>query len=182
MPKKRYSRERWINAALESLVNHGVEGLKVEVLARNLGVTKGSFYWHFKNRSDLYENMLAHWADNLTMPVLDLASSIADDPVKRIYAVAEDIVGQERAIMDPHIRAWAHFNEHADAAVRKIDKLRFEFIKGLFADVGFDPDQADVRGRLLYYYMLGEHFTTIVEPKDVRLERLRSKIDLLLRD
>ena len=66
MPIQQLDRNAWLVQALKILSREGLAGVRVEKIARSLHVTKGSFYWHFKDRDDLFSGMLDYWADVLT--------------------------------------------------------------------------------------------------------------------
>ena len=173
------TRKSWILAAENALISGGIGKVNVEGLARSLGVTKGSFYWHFKDRQQLLDELLNYWVEEMTDTVLEMAREFSGNPVKRIHMVAEYIVSHERARLDPYIRAWSLHDKVAEEKVKKTDKKRFDFLNVLFKDAGFKPLEAEARARLLYYYVLGEHLTTIIEPLAERLARLRIKTELL---
>lgn len=173
------SKSSWLEAALEALAEGGIEAVRVELLARRLGVTKGSFYWHFKDRPQLLRELLKYWTEISTDAVLKNAQ-YPSEPIKRIYSVAGDIVKRELARMDPHIRAWTQYDESAAKTVAAVDKARLKFLCELFLNAGFDQEQADLRSRFLYYYLIGEHFTSVKEPLNLRIERMETKLNLLL--
>ena len=178
----RQSRESWIIAAFETLGKEGVEQVRVEKLARKLGITKGSFYWHFTDRADLLNEVLKYWTNDMTQTVIDHTLSVTDDPIQRIYTTTEDIVSNEKSRFDPHIKAWARNDPEVAKIVQRVDQLRLDFICQLFLDTGFDKEEAESRGRLLYYYLLGEHINSVIEPMNIRLEKLHAKVDLLTAD
>jgi len=176
---KSLSRQSWINAAFKMLKKEGINQVRVERLARILKVTKGSFYWHFKNRKDLLQGLLDYWANEMTQSVLTTAAMFHGDPKERIYITLKDIVGKERAAYDPVVRAWANHDPFAKKAVEKIDKLRIKFLTSLFQEAGFDKKEADIRARLMYYYVIGEVFVTIREPMSIRIANLKKKAQIL---
>lgn len=174
------TRESWITAAFETLITEGISQVRVERLAKKIGVTKGSFYWHFKDRTDLLDGLLDYWASEMTQTVLDYAQMFHGDPVERIYSTLEEIIGKEKAAFDPQFRAWAGHDQQAKRVVDQIDKIRLTFLRGLFEDIGFTEDMAEIRARLMYYYIIGEHFISDKEPMYIRLKKLKMKIDLLV--
>ncbi len=178
--RRRLNRQSWITAAFDMLIKEGINQVRVERLARKLGVTKGSFYWHFKDHTELLDALLDYWAREMTQTVLDHAKMFPGDPLQRIYHTLNEIVGKEKARFDPQVRAWASNDARARRAVHHIDSIRLSFLQGLFADAGFDNDAAEIRARLTYYYILGEHFATNKEPMKLRLKKLKAKIDLIL--
>ncbi len=178
MPEKQ-SGKSWLNAALQALAEGGIDQVRVEWLARDLGVTKGSFYWHFKDREQFLDEVLNYWAEQSTQTVIGNLS-YPDDPVERIRAVAEDIVRRNLANMDPHIRSWTQYDRQKTRVVARIDKIRFEFLRDLFRAAGFSTDSANLRAQLLYRYALGEQFILVREPMNKRLRRMDAQVDLLL--
>ncbi|MBF91631.1 MAG: TetR family transcriptional regulator, partial [Rickettsiales bacterium] len=97
-PKKsvidRQSKESWLNAALKALASGGIDKVRVESLAKNLGVTKGSFYWHFKDREQFLDELLNFWAEQSTQTVI-ANPDYPTDSRARVRAVAEDIVRRD---------------------------------------------------------------------------------------
>lgn len=182
-PKKkvndRQSRKSWLNAALQALAAGGIDQVKVESLAKDLGVTKGSFYWHFKDRDQFLDELLNFWAEQSTQTVITNVNYPAN-PVARIKAVAEDIVRRDLAGMDPHIRSWTQYDEQRATVVARIDTLRFEFMQDLFVAAGFSIDSASLRAHSLYRYALGEQFILVKESINQRLKRMQAQVDLLL--
>lgn len=176
---RRLNRDAWIEAAFRVLNEKGAAKVRVEPLAKTLRVTKGSFYWHFKDRNDLLEQLLDYWASEMTQTVLTFAKEFHGDPMQRIFKTVREIVGKERARYDLAVRVWAEHDPQPRRVVEHIDKLRLSFLRGLFQDAGFGPAESEVRSRLLYYYVMGEHFTTLAEPMPQRLKKLQRKLELL---
>ena len=105
----RQSRKSWLEAALQALARGGIDRVRVESLAKDLGVTKGSFYWHFKDREQFFDEMLSFWAEQSTQTVITNVH-YPTDPAARVRAVAEDIVRRDLAGMDPHL-SLIHISE-----------------------------------------------------------------------
>ena len=182
-PKKsvidRQSKKSWLDAALKALASGGIDKVRVESLAKNLGVTKGSFYWHFKDREQFLDELLNFWAEQSTQTVI-ANPNYPTDSKARIRAVAEDIVRHDLGKMDPHIRSWTQYDKRRAKVVAKIDKVRFEFLRDLFLAVGFSMIGSDLRAQSLYRYVLGEQFISVRESMGQRLERMQAQVDLLL--
>ncbi len=176
---ERLGPESWVRVALKTLHEEGIGQVRVERLAKDLGVTKGSFYWHFKDRQNLLDNVLEYWFHTMTETVFEVARRFRGEPKARMYAVLEDITRKDRAGYDLAVRAWARFDKKAEAAVRDIDNQRLGFLRQLFRDVGFDEQEAELRGRLLYYFIIGEAMAFNRQRKGQRLETIRRKIDIL---
>jgi len=175
----RQSKKSWLDAALKALARGGIDRVRVESLAKNLGVTKGSFYWHFKDREQFLDELLNFWAEQSTQTVI-ANPSYPTDSTARVRAVAEDIIRRDLGDMDPHIRSWIQYDKQRAKVVAKIDKIRFEFLRDLFLAAGFSTSGADTRAQSLYRYALGEQFILVKESMSRRLQRMQAHVDLLL--
>ena len=184
-PKKsgidRQSKKSWLDAALQALASGGVDKVRVESLAKNLGVTKGSFYWHFKDREQFLDELLSFWAEQSTQTVI-ANPNYPTDSKERVRAVAEDIVRRDLGKMDPHIRSWTQYDKRRGKVVAKIDKMRFEFLRALFLAAGFSITGASLRAQSLYRYVLGEQFISVRESMGQRVQRMQAHVDLLLQE
>jgi AcrR family transcriptional regulator len=177
--KPRLCREEWLARALEVLRREGIQGVRVERLARDLGVTKGSFYWHFKDRSDLFGSLLEYWSDRYTGVIVENREFLAGDPRAALLA-AMTMVRRER--LDQYelaIRAWADSDPAADRACRAVYARRNQFVKGLFERLGFRGLEADVRTRLMLCYMSWEPNMYPDEAEGRRLQLLKIHHELL---
>ena len=173
------SKKSWLDAALQALASGGIYQVRVESLAKKLGVTKGSFYWHFKDREQFLDELLNFWAEQSTQAVI-ANPNYPTDSKARVKAVAEDIVRHDLGKMDPHIRSWTQYDKRRARVVAKIDKVRFEFLRDLFLATGFSMSDSDLRAQSLYRYVLGEQFISVRESMSQRLERMQAHVDLLL--
>ena len=177
----RQSKKSWLDAALQALASGGVDKVRVESLAKNLGVTKGSFYWHFKDREQFLDELLSFWAEQSTQTVI-ANPNYPTDSKERVRAVAEDIVRRDLGKMDPHIRSWTQYDKRRGKVVAKIDKMRFEFLRALFLAAGFSITGASLRAQSLYRYVLGEQFISVRESMGQRVQRMQAHVDLLLQE
>lgn len=175
----RQSKKSWLDAALKALASGGIDRVRVESLAKNLGVTKGSFYWHFKDREQFLDELLNFWAEQSTQTVI-ANPNYPTDSKARVRAVADDIVRLDLGKMDPHIRSWTQYDKRRAKVVAKMDKMRFEFLRDLFVAAGFSTSGADIRAQSLYRYALGEQFILVKESMSRRLQRMQAHVDLLL--
>jgi AcrR family transcriptional regulator len=175
----RQSKKSWLDAALKALASGGIDRVRVESLAKNLGVTKGSFYWHFKDREQFLDELLNFWAEQSTQTVI-ANPNYPTDSKARVRAVAADIVRHDLGKLDPHIRSWTQYDKRRARVVAKIDKVRFEFLRDLFLAAGFSIIGSDLRAQSLYRYVLGEQFISVRESMSQRLQRMQAHVDLLL--
>ncbi len=170
-------RNRWLDAALDALYEEGEVGVRVEPLARRLGVTKGSFYHHFRDREELVAAMVDRWRATQDAYVDALRQTPAASPEARIEAVIA-FTRQKDSRHDVGMRAWALHHKPARRALEAIDGRRLAYVESLFADLGFAPDEAKLRARLLYFYQVGEYTLSAREsdPSRERLAELRFRL------
>ena len=147
----------WIKAAGRRLASGGIAAVAVETLARDLAVTKGSFYWHFRDRAALLTALLADWEAGSTEPLLRRLQAAGEGPRARLGRLAATVAGEGAGALDPAIRAWARHDPAAAETVGRVDHARLAFIAGEFRALGFAPAEAWTRARLFYLHLLGEH-------------------------
>ncbi|MDO6384735.1 MULTISPECIES: TetR/AcrR family transcriptional regulator [unclassified Uliginosibacterium] len=157
-PRQPLDRDAWINFALSVLAEDGLEGLRVEVLARRLNVTKGSFYWHFKDRQALLNAVAAHWRD-LRIAEVEAQASIAPQQAReQIHAVINQYATQPNQIrmrMELAIRDWARRDALVAAAVEAVDQARLRNSTRLFELAGFSAEEAYTRALLTFTHVFG---------------------------
>ena len=152
-------RETWIEAATEVLAEAGVGGVRVEVLAKRCGVTKGSFYWHFKDRQDLLGAVLATWKGGRIEDILKQTRAGPGEAFARLQHVIE-VYGVPRnpkgIRIELAVRDWARHEPAAAAVVEEVNTTRLECTRRLFLACGLDAEEAASRSLLLYAYVFGQ--------------------------
>ena len=177
----RLHREDWLHHALETLREQGVTGLRVEPLARSLGVTTGSFYWHFKDRQDLLDSVLAHWTELMTRAVATRMTS-TEEPEQQLENLLIEVTREERNRYEIAVRNWATFDRAARGSVRKVDECRMAYVNGLFLQLGFPAEQAHARSRMLIFYQIGEAGFSIKDSVERRVELVKLRLKILTTD
>jgi AcrR family transcriptional regulator len=152
-------RDAWITGAIAILAEHGPERLRVEVLAKRLGVTKGSFYWHFKDRRDLQDAVLEYWKDGR---IRDIRKQTQAPPGSEAEALLHTIEVYSSArnrkgiAIEAAVRDWARRDPQAVAVVEEVDAERLRCAFRLFLACGHRATQeAQARSLLLYAYVFG---------------------------
>jgi AcrR family transcriptional regulator len=175
----RLGREDWIRGALEILRASGIEGVKIVPLAKRLGVTSGSFYWHFKNRKELHLALLEYWERTMTDSVFDITTQYDGSPKERIWLLMENVMVAGLARLDLAIWHWAQSDATANTVYKRVLDKRFVFATWMFKEAGFGKTQAEARGRLMVAYMMGES-TLISDSPEKRKKLLRVKYEILI--
>ncbi|MBL8479429.1 MAG: TetR/AcrR family transcriptional regulator, partial [Sterolibacteriaceae bacterium] len=157
-PRTALDRDAWIKGAIAILAEHGPERLRVEVLAKRLGVTKGSFYWHFKDRRDLQDAVLDLWKDGR---IRDIRKQTQAQPggeaaallhTIEVYASARNRKG---IAIEAAVRDWARRDPQAAAVVEEVDAERLACACRLFLARGIKEEEARARSLMLYAYVFG---------------------------
>jgi AcrR family transcriptional regulator len=169
----RLSREDWIQAALQALADDGPSGVAVERLAARLGTTKGSFYWHFKDRADLITEALATWErEDTDEPIAEMSE--IGDPVERLRVGTVMATEYEEAER-PDVRLLPSASDPVvGEVVQRVQRKRLDFIAAIFRDAGFTPAESRVRARLAYSLALGWHHQQLVEGTERATPRERA--------
>lgn len=179
-PKKPLDRDAWLRKALDVLFALGIGQVKVEVLARKLKLTKGSFYWHFRNRDDLLRSMVDWWRDQQLSFIARLAEQQVDDPAGQIRAVIDFTQHTEDSRHDIAMREFARFNKWAAQAVATVDQQRVDYLARLFRAAEFTEEEALLRARALYFYQVGEYTTSLVIDPGLRDALAERQFKLLI--
>ena len=173
----------WARTALRAIARGGVAAVAVESVAAELGATKGSFYWHFKNRDALIQAALDRWEQRGTEAVIDELEREPDPAkrLKRIIAAAFELGPTDRA----EIALLANPDHPAALrAVRRVVERRITYISKQLEKLGWEAGEARNRAVLLYYVYVGYLQMTHVAPDviddDVRRRQLELVFDTLV--
>src|SRR5688572_321203 len=147
---------QWVAAGLEALRKGGVAAVRVERLAEDLKITKGSFYWHFRDRGELLQALLEFWAREMTEAEFERVQAVKGGLAARLRTLAEDVLEKGMGRYDPAVRAWARVDRKVASAVAQVDRRRVKALTVLFEEGGFAPAEARTRARLFYTFLLGE--------------------------
>jgi AcrR family transcriptional regulator len=152
--------EHWIDAATGVLVDHGIDSVRVDLLARALKVTRGSFYWHFKDRGDLLRAVLQAWRTQATEQLTRRLEGARDDPRDQVRdLISLPFRGRSAlraARIELAIRAWARRDAMARAIVDEADAARLAYIAQVFSSLGFGLAEARWRAFATYAYVVAE--------------------------
>jgi len=157
-PRPQLDRSTWVLAALDTLVADGVGGIRVETLAKRLHVTKGSFYWHFRDRQDLLDAVLETWKDGR---IRDIVKQTRPEPGRAEAQLVHviDLYSANRnnkgVLIELAMRDWARRDAAAARTVEEVDSWRLRCARDLFIACGLPAHEASSRSVLLYAYVFG---------------------------
>jgi len=167
--------ERWVDAATEVLVDQGIDSVRVDTLARTLKVTRGSFYWHFRDRDELLRAVLQAWRKRATEQLTLRLQGARDDPREQLRDLISLPFRGRAAVraarIELAIRAWARRDAMARAFVDEADAARMGYIAQVFSALGFSIGEARSRAFLLYSYEVAESLLSTPNSAAQRQER-----------
>lgn len=164
--RKTLSREAWINAATATLERRGIANVKIDHLSRQLKVTRGSFYFHFRDLKDLLSSLLEEWRVRNCRPFRSMADVDPEggrsyfDAVTGVW-VSEDPFSPR---LDLAIRDWSRSSPAIAREVRQQDDFRMDLLVKAFAAMGYDRDESVIRARITYFQQIGYYATRFQEP------------------
>jgi AcrR family transcriptional regulator len=163
MALTRTPRSSWIEEGLRALGDGGPEAVRIEPLARALGVSKGGFYWHFSDRQALLEEMLDAWERTWVDEVIEAVEAEDGDArsrLKRLFALAAASAGELLKI-ELAIRNWARREEAVAERLRQVDNRRMSYMRSLFGAICKDEDDVEARCLLTFSLFVGGHFVRV---------------------
>lgn len=151
-PTGRVSKRQWLAAALDALASEGVEGVSVAGLARKLRISKSGFYWHFRNRGELLDEMKTYWVDEYSQQIISEVLD-QDEPLrKRLLNLVSLIRTKQSGKYDLAFTSWAKRDPPVHELLDKVRDMRIEFVKRLFAKECRSDDELEARARLFVVY------------------------------
>ena len=180
-PPTRTPRSTWIEAGLQVLAAGGPDAVRVEPLAKSLGVTRGSFYGHFEDRGALLEAMLDTWQQAATNEVLEQVEHRGGDPRAKIRHAGALTFSEELLPIELAIRDWSRRQPAVAERLREVDNRRMEYLRSLFGDLCADEEEIEARSVLAFSLAIGHHFMAADHDPYTRAEALELAVRQLLR-
>jgi AcrR family transcriptional regulator len=181
MGPTRTPRDRWIEEGLQALAAGGPDAVRVEALAKRLGVTKGGFYGSFADRDALLEAMLDAWERESTDEVIDRVEREGGDPRTKIQRAGVLTFSSDRLLpIDLAIRDWARRDEAVAERLRRVDNRRMALLREMIGTFCSDADEVEARSLLAFCVAIGEHFLAADHGDRTRAQVLVRAADLLL--
>jgi AcrR family transcriptional regulator len=159
MAPVRTPRARWIEEGLRVLAAGGPDAVRIEPLAKAIGVTKGGFYWHFADRRALLEEMLDTWERTSIDEVIERVESEGGDAragLRRLFALAG--AGDELLTTDLAIRDWSRRDARVAERLRRVDNRRMDYLRSLFRGFCADEEEVEARSMIAFSLWIGNRF------------------------
>jgi AcrR family transcriptional regulator len=170
----RGSQEGWLEAAYSSLLDSGVDSVKILPLAKKLNLSRTSFYWFFKDREELLAGLVARWRDKNTGNIVKQSEAYAESLAEAMLNVFDCWLNNDLfdAKFEFAVRSWALQSEEILAEVQQADQTRLEALKRMFIRFGHSEITADVRARTTYLVQIGYISMQPKEEIAVRMKRI----------
>jgi AcrR family transcriptional regulator len=176
----RGSTEGWLDAAYESLLESGVDSVKIQPLAKRLNLSRTSFYWFFKDREELLGALVAKWRDKNTGSLVKQSEAYAESVAEAMLNVFDCWL--DRALFDSQfefaVRSWALQSPDIAAEVQSADRQRLEAMQRMFVRFGFKDISADVRARTMYLTQIGYISMQPTEDLAMRMRRIPEYVEI----
>ncbi len=168
--RRQLQRFDWLQQALELFVDEGINAVRITRLAEELGVTRGSFYWHFANREELIDALVSFWKDKNTAAFTGAVSraETLDDGILQLFETCVDTT-QFDSRLDLALREWARRSTSIRASIDTEDKARIDALQDFFTRFGYGMPEALIRARVLYYSQIGFYALEVDEDLPTRL-------------
>jgi AcrR family transcriptional regulator len=168
----------WLAAGYAILAEEGIKALKIDRLCDRLGVTKGSFYWHFQNMPSYRSALIAAWGElrDEDRGAFEALAGVA--PRERLSTMMSSLMSPRHWTLERAMREWARSNDEVAASVREADRRLLRAVRQAFIDFGFPEDEATLRAEVTFATGIG--FLHLAAPElgdEARAERF---LDLML--
>lgn len=181
MAPARTPRSEWIAEGLRALAAGGPDAVRIELLAKALGVTRGGFYWYFEDRRALLEEMLDRWEQAAFDDVVERIEQAGGDArakLRRLFALAAD--SDELLRIDLAVRDWSRRDPSVAERLRLVDNRRMEYLRSQFADFSKGSDEVEARCMLVSSLWIGSHFIAADHGSHSRAEVMELAVKQLL--
>ncbi|MEK1895236.1 MAG: TetR/AcrR family transcriptional regulator [Rhizobium sp.] len=170
----RGSQDGWLEAAYDSLLESGVDSVKILPLAKKLNLSRTSFYWFFKDREELLSALVSRWRDKNTGGIVKQSEAYAESLAEAMLNVFDCWLDQ--TLFDSKfefaVRSWALQSEEIQEEVHNADRTRMEAIATMLRRFGLPANSADVRARTTYLVQIGYISMQSKESIAVRMKRI----------
>jgi AcrR family transcriptional regulator len=160
-------REIWLDIARRALIEDGTVGVEINKLAKRLGSSRGGFYWFFKDRAQLLEELLAYWKETSTMQFEDILKVPGKNGMEKYLAMTNLWIDEKEydPKWDGAVRDWARTSDDVRKIVYEVDQKRIAVLEQIFKEIGYAVKDAHIRARVMYYHQVGYYAMGVQESK-----------------
>ena len=176
----RTPRSTWIDAGLQALAAGGPDAVRVDLLAKAFGVTRGGFYHHFASRKAFLDALLDTWEHRSTDDVLDRVEQEGGEARDKVRKAGMLTFSRELLPIDLAVRDWARRDRSVAGRLRRVDNRRMAYLRELIGTFSDDPDEVEVRSMLAFSLAIGSHFIAADHDGRSRPQVLELAADRLL--
>ena len=164
-------RQVWLDTARQALIEEGTAGIEVNKLAKRLGSSRGGFYWFFKSRAQLLDELLEYWVQTSTMQ-FDRLPNGGGTGIDQYLALTKLWIMEDEydPAWDSAVRDWARTSEPVRKVVEEVDQKRIAVIEKIFQHMGYEGLHAHMRARVTYYHQVGYQAMGVRESRKRRLD------------
>lgn len=157
----RTPRARWIEEGLRALSHGGPAAVRIESLAKRLGVSKGGFYGYFDDRPALLEEMLDAWEHKSTAEVIERVEREGGDAIAKGRRAAALTFSDELVPIDLAVRDWARHEPTVADRLRRVDNRRMDYLRSLLADSCIDEGELEARCLIAFSVAIGSRVIAV---------------------
>ena len=170
----------WVRAGFTVLAEQGIKALKVDVLCAHLGVTKGSFYWHFDGMPTYRAALIESWGTLRDGDRGDFDDTTGVAPREQLSNMMAALLNPRHWTLERAMREWARSDETVAASVREADRRVLRAVRRAFVEYGFDADEADLRANATFAAGIGFLHLSGPVPAGQDAARVGRFLDLML--
>ncbi len=178
--KKKHSREQWLQKSLDVISGLGFGRIVIDNIVKSIKVTKGSFYWHFKDRNDFLEHLVTYWDENFTRNVMQHIAAMQGDAGKRLLELMMYVTRKRLARYDAAILSLAHNEPHVSNQIAVVFESRIEFVASLIAEMGYKGLDLELRSRMIVTFMSQEQNVLSQKAVKEQVRLIKKAYDLLV--
>ena len=174
----RLTRQDWVLTALNVFLQEGIGSVQITKLAEDLGVTRGSFYWHFKSRKQLLDAIVAEWRirnTDIMVQALSRARTVEQGILELFYIWVDHSKFSPQ--LDQAMRDWGRISPEISTLVQSEDDSRVAAIAAFFRDQNYEETEAFIRARVTYFTQLSYYALGVEESTEQRMAYLETYVD-----
>ena len=174
------SQDVWLDAAFETLLESGIDSVRIQPLAKRLKLSRTSVYWFFKDRESLLEALIARWREKNTQGLVHQTEAYAENIVEAMLNVFDCWLNPDLfdSPLEFAMRSWALQSAPVVSEIEAADATRIEALTRMFQRYGYDSLAANVRGRTIYLTQIGYISMKTQEPLKVRMQRIPAYVEI----